>query len=127
MSTSTRLIHIVVLEYYAPVVGRAHLYLRRYFNEDGTTAYDEIIDNNVVIYKFQDKLLYSREELLGYMMSFLNFIENDTVLIDSVLGAIDPAIIIQNSFPAKIGFIIHENHFVEGEIDEEHILWHNHY
>ena len=36
-------------EYYAPLDKKAHLYQRRFFNEDGTVAYEEIIDNDVVM------------------------------------------------------------------------------
>ena len=32
-------------EYYAPLDGKAHLYQRRFFNEDGSVAYEEINDN----------------------------------------------------------------------------------
>ena len=31
-------------EYYTPVDNKAHLYQRRFFNEDGSIAYDEIVD-----------------------------------------------------------------------------------
>lgn len=114
-------------EYFAPLNGYAHLYLRRFFNDDGTTAYEEVIDNDVYLYKFPDRILFSKDELVGYMLSCLNFTEDDTILIDSSLGSIDPAVVVQNASRAKVGFIIHENHFVEGDTDEEHILWYHHY
>ena len=47
-------------EYYAPLDNQAHLYQRRFFNEDGTVAYEEITDNDVVMYQFPDRLVCSK-------------------------------------------------------------------
>ena len=33
----------------------------------------------------------------------------------------------QNAYPAKIGIVIHADHFSESGTDEEHILWNNYY
>ena len=110
-------------EYYTPVDGQAILYLRRFFNEDGSVAYEELADGGTVLYKFPDRFMYSREELVGYMMSELKLTENDVVLIDGEWGMIDRAAFIQNADPARIGFIFHSNHF-RGS-DEEHVLWYD--
>ena len=112
-------------EYYAPLDKKAHLYQRRFFNEDGSVAYEEIIDNDVVMYKFPDKLLCSKEELVGYMVSKLNLTEDDVVIIDRTTG-IGQAIM-QNAKPARIGSIVHADHFSEKSTDEEYILWNNYY
>ncbi len=117
-------------EYYTPVDGQAHIYLRRFFNEDGTVAYEEVMSNetladDVVLYKFPDRLLYSREELVGYMMSRLHLTRDDVVLIDGEPGKIDRAAFIQNATPARVGFIIHADHFLDS--DEDHILWYGIY
>ena len=55
----------VFAEYYAPLNNKAHMYLRRFFNEDGTVAYEEINDDGRVMYQFPDQLLCSKEELVG--------------------------------------------------------------
>ncbi len=112
-------------EYYAPLDRKAHLYLRRFFNEDGTTAYEEITDGDFVMYRFPDRLLCSKEELVGYMVSRLSLTRKDTVLIDRTTG-IGQAIL-QNASPARVGIVIHADHFSEGSTDEEHILWNNYY
>ncbi len=112
-------------EYYAPLDNQAHLYQRRYFNEDGTMAYEEIIDDDVVMYQFPDKLLCSKEEFVGYMVSRLNLTAEDIVIIDRTTG-IGQAIL-QNVGPAKVGIIIHADHFSEGSTDENYILWNNYY
>ena len=112
-------------EYYAPLNGKAHLYQRRFFNEDGTVAYEEINDDGTVMYQFPDRLLCSKEELVGYLVSRLSLTEKDVVIIDRTTG-IGQAIM-QNAGCAKIGIIIHADHFSEGSTDESNILWNNYY
>ena len=112
-------------EYYAPLENQAHLYQRRFFNENGTVAYEEIIDNNVVMYQFPDRLLCSKEELVGYMVSRLELTKEDVVIIDRTTGI--GQTIMQNASPARIGIVIHADHFSESSTDENNILWNNYY
>ena len=112
-------------EYYAPLDNKAHLYQRRFFNEDGSVAYEEITDGDYVMYQFPDKLLCSKEEFVGYMVSKLNLTKDDVVIIDRTTGI--GQTIIQNAGEARIGSIIHADHFSEGSTDEEYILWNNYY
>lgn len=112
-------------EYYAPLDNQAHLYQRRYFNENGSVAYEEIIDGDAVMYRFPDKVFCSKEELVGYMVSCLNLTKDDIVIIDRTTD-IGPAIL-KNAGPAKVGIVIHADHFSEGSTDEEYILWNNYY
>ena len=62
------------------------MYLRRFFNEDGTVAYEEVNDDGNVIYRLPERFLSSKEELVGYMVSKLSLTENDVVLIDRITG-----------------------------------------
>lgn len=112
-------------EYYAPLDGEAHLYQRRFFNEDGSVAYEEITDNDTVMYQFPDRLLGSKEELVGYLVSCLNLTDADTVIIDRTTG-IGQAIM-QNAGPARLGITIHADHFSESSTDDQNILWNNYY
>lgn len=112
-------------EYYTKMNGKVYLYLRRFFNEDGSVAYEEMIDGETVIYKFPDQLLYSREELVGAMMSRLNLTENDLVLIDGEPGMIDRAAFIQNASPARVGLVLHADHYLSQDAD--HVLWYGIY
>ena len=68
-------------EYYIPVNGQAQMYLRRFFHEDGSVAYEEVT-------------------------------EGDSAFI-------------QNAAPAKVGLVIHADHF--WNYDEEHVLWYGIY
>jgi len=112
-------------EYYAPLDNKAHLYQRRFFHEDGRVAYEEIIDGDAVMYQFPDRLLGSKEELVGYMVSTLGLTKEDTVIIDRSTD-IGPAIL-RNVGPAKVCSVIHADHFSEGGTDDEYILWNNYY
>lgn len=112
-------------EYYGPLDNKAHMYQRRYFNEDGTVAYEEIIDGDAVMYQFKDKILCSKEELVGYMVSKLNLTKDDIVIVDRMTG-IGQAIM-RNAKPARIMSVIHADHFSEGSTDENNILWNNFY
>lgn len=112
-------------EYYAPLDNKAHMYLRRFFNEDGTVAYEEINDDGKVMYQFPDRLLCSKEEFVGYMVSRLKLTKEDTVLIDRTTGV--GQTILQNTGEARVGIIIHADHFSEGSTDEDNILWNNYY
>lgn len=112
-------------EYYAPLDGKAHLYGRHYFNEDGSLAYEEIIDDDQVYYKFPDAVIFSKADLVGYMVKRLHLTEKDVVIIDRTTG-IGQAIL-ENCAPARVGSVVHADHFSEGSTDETNILWNNYY
>ncbi len=112
-------------EYYGPLDGKAHMYGRSFFNEDGSLAYEEVNDDDSVYYKFRDVVLYSKEELVGYMVRRLKLTRKDVVIIDRTTG-IGQAIL-ENCGQAKVGMVVHADHFSEGGTDEEHILWNNYY
>ena len=77
------------------------------------------------MYRFPDKLICSKEELVGYMVSRLNLTEDDVILIDRTTG-IGQAIL-RNAGPAKVGIVIHADHYSEGNSDDVNILWNNYY
>ncbi len=115
----------VFSEYYAPLDGQAHMYHRRFFNQDGSLAYEEINDDGDVMFKFADKLICTKEELVGYMTSKLSLTADDVVIIDRTTG-IGQAIL-ENVGEAKVGIVIHADHFSEGATDDDNILWNNYY
>lgn len=112
-------------EYYAPLDGKAHLYERRFFNEDGSVAYEEIIDDDAVMYEFPDRFLYSKTELVAYLVQRLHLTEKDVVIVDRTTDIGQP--VMQNATPARLGIVIHADHFCEGSTDENNILWNNYY
>lgn len=112
-------------EYYAPFENKAHLYLRKFFNEDGSIAFEEVIDGETSLYKFNDKVLYSKEEFVGYFVERLNLTSDDTVIIDRTTG-IGQAILM-NVRDARVGVVIHADHFSENYTNNDYILWNNYY
>ena len=115
----------VFSEYYAPQDKKAHMYLRRFFNENGTVAYEEINDDGEVMYRLPDKFLCSKKEFVGYMVSKLHLTKDDIVLIDRTTGI--GQTILQNVGEARVGIVIHADHFSENNTNNDYILWNNYY
>ena len=115
----------VFSEYYAPLDKKAHMYLRRFFNEDGTVAYEEINDDGKVMYRLPDQFLCSKEELVGYMVSRMGLTKDDVVIVDRTTGV--GQAILQNAGEARVGLVIHADHFSESNTSDDYILWNNYY
>jgi len=111
-------------EYYAPADGKAKLYGRKYFNEDGSVAYEECIDGDNVVYKFPERIICSKEKLIGYMIECLDLKESDVIIIDRSTGTAQE--VLKNRKAGKVGSVVHADHFSEGA-SEDNILWNNYY
>ena len=112
-------------EYYAPLDNQAHLYQRRFYNEDGSVAYDEITDNDSVMYQFPDRFFCSKKELVGYLISCLHLTKRDTLIFDRTMNFAQ--VVMQNAGSARIGIAVHADHFSVNNTDDENILWNNFY
>ena len=112
-------------EYYAPLDGKAHLYGRTFFNEDGSVCYEEVIEDDSTFYRIGAQVLYNKADLVGYMVRRLNLTADDVVIIDRTTG-IGQAIL-ENCGSAQVGIVVHADHFSEGGTDDDHILWNNFY
>lgn len=112
-------------EYYTPRDKRAHLYQRRFFNRDGSVAYDEIIDGQDSIFRFKDQLVFSKEELVAMLLQSLELTNQDLVILDRSTG-IGQAVF-ERVKPAKLAVVVHAEHFNESAVTEQTILWNNFY
>ncbi|MCR4695494.1 MAG: accessory Sec system glycosyltransferase GtfA [Pseudobutyrivibrio sp.] len=112
-------------EYYAPLDNKAHMYHRRFFNEDGSLAYEEINDDGNVTYRFKDRILCGKEQLVAYMVKCLGLTDNDTIIIDRTTDV--GQAILMNAGDARVGVVIHADHYSEGATDQDYILWNNYY
>lgn len=112
-------------EYYTPKEQAAHLYLRRFFNEDGSVAYDEIIDGPKSMFKFPKAILYSKEELISYFMQDLNLTANDLFLLDRATGTGQS--VFRYHGQARLGVVIHAEHYSPNYVTDDTILWNNFY
>ena len=112
-------------EYYAPLEEHAELYMRRYFNRDGSLAYEEMVHGEKSVYRFADRMIFSKEELVGYMVSKLNLTRDDVLIVDRTTDIGQP--IFENAGPAQVGVVIHAEHYSENSTNDVNILWNNYY
>ncbi|UXR69732.1 accessory Sec system glycosyltransferase GtfA [Staphylococcus sp. IVB6246] len=112
-------------EYYAPSDKAAKVYMRQFYNENGTVAYTEYIDGKTNLYDFPDQKLYSREAFIAYFIQKLKLMSEDIVILDRA-SAVGQAIL-QNKGDAKVGVVVHAEHFSVNATDEDHVLWNNYY
>ena len=112
-------------EYFAPKDGKAEKYARHFYNQDGSIAYEEIIQGPQSIFRINNQVLFGRLALLRYFLQSLNLTEEDIVLIDRS-SKIGPTLM-KYGRPAKIGCVIHAEHYSSNATNEKHILWNNYY
>lgn len=112
-------------EYFAPKDNAAHLYHRRFFNENGTVAFEEIVNGHQNMYRLKQHIFYSQEELVAYFMQQLQLTEKDIILLDRETRIAQP--ILENKGSARVGSVVHAEHFSENSTDEHNILWNNFY
>lgn len=115
----------VFSEYYASKNNMAHLYLRKFFNEDGSLAFEEIIDDKATTYRFKDKFFYDKYELVAHFLDQLNLQEDDVILLDR--GADIAQAVFKHKGSAKLAVVIHAEHFSANAVTDRTILWNNFY
>ncbi|MCE4957791.1 accessory Sec system glycosyltransferase GtfA [Macrococcoides caseolyticum] len=111
-------------EYYAPDNG-AKLYLRQYYNENGTVAYREHIDGDNSMFEIGDVKLYSKQEFVAYFMQCLKLTQDDIVILDR--GKNIAQAVIQNKGNSKLGVVVHAEHYSANNTTDEVVLWNNFY
>ena len=101
-------------EYYAPADNKAKLYMRQFYNEDGSIAYNEYIDGDSSIYVFEDAVLYNKTEFIAYFLQRLNLTRDDIVILDRA-SDIGQAVL-QHKGDSKVGVVIHVSSIYYGTI-----------
>lgn len=112
-------------EYFVPVNSTATIYMRQFYNEDGSVAYNEYIKNNTSVFKINGQTLFGRTAFIDYFMYSLNLSATDTVIIDRATELGEP--LFRHIGDARLGVVIHAEHFSENATDDDYILWNNHY
>lgn len=115
----------VFSEYYAPNDHRAKVYMRQFYNEDGSIVYREYIDGESSVYVFDDARLYSKQQFVAYFMQRLNLTTNDIVIIDRSTEV--GQAILENKGASKVGIVVHAEHYSENSTEDRYILWNNFY
>ncbi|MBF0778468.1 accessory Sec system glycosyltransferase GtfA [Streptococcus cuniculi] len=115
----------VFSEYYVPKDGKPTLSHRFFFNEDGSVAYTEQIRGESSIFTFQDRICFSKSDLIAYLLEGLGLSSQDVILLDRATGV--GQAVLQHRGAAKLAVVVHAEHFNAKGTDEHHILWNNYY
>lgn len=115
----------VLSEYYAPKENKATVFQRRYFNENGSTAYEEIVDKENSIFRVGHNIFYSKDHFISYFVKCLKLQSEDIVIIDRAARMAQP--ILENKGDAKVGVVIHAEHYNINFENDQKILWNNFY
>lgn len=112
-------------EYYAPVNGKATLLVRRFFNEDGSVALEELPTGDNATFRLPGQLLTSKEELIAAFLDRLHLQKGDVLIVDRGTGMAQQILV--HKGPAKVGSVVHAEHFSANNTNDDHILWNNYY
>ena len=112
-------------EYYIPLNGAARVCQRKFYNQDGTVSFEEIVDGKESWFRFKGGALLSKQELVRKLCQELNFTSEDTVILDRT-SEIGQAVM-ESVGDAKLGVVIHAEHYSLNHASEDYILWNNYY
>lgn len=112
-------------EYFIPKNNQATLIERRFYNEDGSVAYSMQMADGREVYRFPDRFLVGRQELIRYFMQTLQLTKQDLVILDRETNIGQP--IFEEAQKARLGVVVHAEHFSANNVDDQYILWNNYY
>ena len=112
-------------EYFIPMNNQATLIERRFYNEDGSVAYSMQMADGREVYRFPDRYLVGRQELIRYFMQSLNLTKQDLVILDRETNIGQP--IFEEAQKAHLGVVVHAEHYSVNSTDDQYILWNNYY
>lgn len=115
----------IFTEYFAEKNGKMTLFLRRFYNEDGSTAYEEHMDGERQIFRMKDRILYSKQELICEMVKSLPFQKGDVIILDRTTELGQPVLRCSGAVPKVC--VIHAEHYDAPATTENDILWNNFY
>ena len=113
-------------EYFRPKDGQAKIYQRSFYNKDGSVALAEMIDDdNKSIHRVNDRIFYFKEDLIAYFLRCLKLTDKDVLIVDRSTGM--GRAVLENKGEAKVGVVVHADHFAKNMTNDQHILWNNYY
>lgn len=115
----------IFTEYFADKGGKLVLFLRRFYNEDGSIAYEEHMDGERQIFRMKDKILYSKQELICEMVRSLPYEPGDVIILDRSTELGQPVLRCSGNVPKLC--VIHAEHYDGPATTETDILWNNFY
>ena len=99
--------------------------MRVFYNEDGSRAYTEYVNADDSMFIIDNHVLYSKQALVGYFIERLNLSSDDTILLDRSKDIAQ--VILQHKNQAKLGVVIHAEHYNASITNDDYILWNNYY
>lgn len=112
-------------EYYTPRDNRAYVYERRFFNQDGSISLEEIVDGESSMFRLKNQVIQGKNGLIAYFLKSLNLTKTDIIILDRATNI--GSTIFKYSAPAKLGVVVHAEHFNDNQTDEQNVLWNNFY
>lgn len=104
---------------------------REFYNEDGSVAYVQHLDDNSELFEFPDKnILMTKNDLYCEMVKKLNLQKDDVIIMDREDENDDLSngqIFFEEHKPAKLIVIVHADHYDVHYTDDQNILWNNFY
>lgn len=111
--------------------GNNDVTVREFYNEDGSIAYIQHLNNGQETFEFpQQHIFYSKNDLYRAMIKGLHLGEDDFVIIDREdenKNLSNGQIIFEEHKPAKLLVAIHADHFNKEFSNQAHVLWNNFY
>lgn len=108
---------------------KGQVYLRDFLNQDGSVAYHQYLNGENEVFEFKDQIYYSKTELYAAMIERLQLKKDDLVILDreDSPDLRSGQLWYAKHYPAKLGVVVHAEHYDVHHTDSHHILWNNFY
>lgn len=108
---------------------KGQVYLRDFLNQDGRVAYHQYLNGENEVFEFPEQIYYSKTELYAEMIRRLNLQADDLVILDreDSPDLSSGQLWYQLHGPAKLGVVVHAEHYDAHHTDKQRILWNNFY
>lgn len=109
--------------------GKGQVYLRDFLNQDGRVAYHQYLNGENEVFEFPEQIYYSKTELYAEMIRRLNLQVADLVILDreDSPDLSSGQLWYQLHGPAKLGVVVHAEHYDAHHTDNQRVLWNNFY
>ena len=106
-----------------------HVYARDFYNEDGSIAYHQYVNGTNEVFELKDQIFYSKTALYAEMIRRLKLTAQDLVILDREdgRGLVSGQLWYQMHSPAKLGVVVHAEHYDAHHTDNQRVLWNNFY
>ena len=118
-------------EYYSGDAKNNHVVFREFYNEDGSVAYTQHLDNHQQeLFEFPHQYFYTKSDLYREMLQRLDFKASDTIILDRMdedKQLINGPLVFAHHGAAKLFVAVHADHYDKHYTNEHQVLWNNFY